>query len=103
MSRNGTRSSTKPHNVRYGADHQRRRRQVAREVALGLHVCARCSEPILATEEWHLDHADDGISYVGPSHAKCNIRAANEQRAEDARRWRELSAETTPRVIVREW
>jgi hypothetical protein len=103
VSRNGTRSSNKPRNLRYGTDHQRMRRQVAREVALGLHSCARCGEPVLPGDAWHLDHADDGMSYIGASHAKCNIRAANEQRAEDARRWRELSAEATPRMIVREW
>jgi hypothetical protein len=102
MSRNGTRSSSKPRNLRYGADHQRERRRVAREVALGLHSCARCGEQIHATQVWHLDHAADGVSYLGPSHAKCNLRAQNEQRAEDARKWREFG-EGERRLTSREW
>jgi hypothetical protein len=90
------------HNRRYGTDHQRLRRRVAREVAVGLHVCARCGGPILPGERWHLDHADSGVGYIGPSHESCNIRAANEKRAEDARNWREFG-EGERRLTSREW
>jgi len=79
------------------------RRRVAREVASGLHVCARCFGPILPSDKWHLDHADDGLSYLGPSHARCNLRAQNELRAEDARRWREGRAGDWPGVVERPW
>ena len=39
-------------------------------------ACARCGELIAPSERWHLDHADDRNSYLGPSHAKCNLQAA---------------------------
>lgn len=26
-------------------------------------------------EAWHLDHKDDGVGWLGPSHATCNTRA----------------------------
>ena len=88
---------------RYGWNHQKLRRVVAREVRLGLHVCARCCEPILATDEWHLDHTDDGSGYLGPSHKRCNLKAQNERRAADARAWRESQLVGAPRITSREW
>jgi hypothetical protein len=60
----------------WGAPHQRLRRQWARLVATGTVACARCGELIAPSAVWHLDHADDRNSYLGPSHAKCNLRAA---------------------------
>jgi hypothetical protein len=40
-------------------------------------VCARCGLPIRPGEEWHLDHDDeDRGRYLGPSHARCNEKAA---------------------------
>ena len=46
-------------------------------VASGAARCSRCGLPIAAGEEWHLDHSDDRRSYLGPSHAACNLRAAS--------------------------
>jgi hypothetical protein len=38
-----------------------------------------------SADRWHLDHADDGVGYLGASHARCNTRAAaiktNKERA----------------------
>jgi len=88
---------------KYHWSHQKLRRRLDREVRLGLHVCARCGEPILAGERWHLDHHDSGVGYLGPSHARCNVRAANELRAADARRWRELGLGGEPPFVLRDW
>jgi hypothetical protein len=60
----------------WGAQHQRLRRQWARLVATGTVACARCGDLIAPSARWHLDHADDRNSYLGPSHAKCNVQAA---------------------------
>lgn len=37
--------------------------------------CARCDQPILADQTWHLDHRDDRNGYLGPSHSRCNLAA----------------------------
>jgi len=69
------------HNARYGEAHRRVRRRVARDVQAGVAVCVRCGGPLAAGSDWHLDHRDDGDGYLGPAHAGCNVRAANERRA----------------------
>ena len=35
-------------------------------------TCARCRRAIVPGMKWDLDHADDRVSYLGPSHARCN-------------------------------
>jgi hypothetical protein len=32
-------------------------------------------------DRWRLDHAADGVGYLGPAHASCNLRAAGKVRA----------------------
>lgn len=68
----------------YGADHRRRRRQLAAQLAAGQTLaCARCGRPITAADSWHLDHADqDRGSYLGPSHAACNAAAGGRAAAQ---------------------
>jgi hypothetical protein len=56
----------------YGAAHYRARERLTPLVEAGLVDCARCGERIQPAESWHLDHADDRRSYLGPSHAVCN-------------------------------
>jgi hypothetical protein len=73
-------------------------------VQAGVVSCVRCGFPIVPSARWHLDHADDGIHYRGPAHARCNLIAA-------ARlgnlRMREKQAEDPPpgrvRAASREW
>jgi hypothetical protein len=60
----------------YGSTHQAERRRWAPIVQTGQVPCCRCGFLIGANERWHLDHSDDGIHYLGPSHARCNILAA---------------------------
>jgi hypothetical protein len=66
-------------------------------VESGYASCCRCGFPIVPGTRWHLDHRDDGLGYLGPSHAACNLRAA-------AKRGNELMrAKYAPRVASREW
>ena len=67
--------SGQTHDERYGYDHRRLRRGWQKLVDHGTVRCARCGELIQPGSEWHLDHADDGVTYLGPSHATCNQRA----------------------------
>ena len=60
----------------YGAKHQRLRADWKKKVDRGGVGCARCGKAIIPGTPWHLDHADDRSGYLGPSHRKCNIRAA---------------------------
>jgi hypothetical protein len=69
--------------TRYSYRHQELRKQVARLVAAGSAVCARCREPIVPGEPWDLDHADDGNGYLGPSHRACNRATAKAVTYED--------------------
>jgi hypothetical protein len=60
----------------YGARHQAERRAWEPLVQTGTVLCVRCGFPILPGSRWHLDHEDDGLHYLGPSHARCNLQAA---------------------------
>jgi hypothetical protein len=69
----------------YGLEHQQERKRWASIVAAGQAVCTRCKQPIAPGANWHLDHTNDRLGYLGVAHASCNIRAANELRAARAR------------------
>ena len=56
----------------YGADHRKLRARVARQVARGTVLCARCGLVIEPGTPWALDHTDDRAGYLGASHARCN-------------------------------
>jgi excisionase family DNA binding protein len=60
----------------YGSRHQAERRRWALVVESGAALCVRCGLPIAPGARWHLDHRDDGLGYLGPAHAMCNLRAA---------------------------
>ena len=60
----------------YGNNHEARRRQLEPLVATGRVACCRCGELIEPGVVWHLDHRDDRRGYLGPAHARCNMRAA---------------------------
>ena len=59
----------------YGATHRSARKRWASRVERGIVSCARCQQPILPNQAWALDHSDDRLSYLGPSHANCNNSA----------------------------
>jgi hypothetical protein len=59
--------------ARYGSQHQKLRRALAREVAAGGVLCVRCGESISPLEGFDLDHADKtGNGYLGAAHISCN-------------------------------
>ena len=67
---------------KYGAYHVRLRKQWKQRIVNGERPpCARCGEPLQPEDAhtFHLDHDDDGISYLGPSHGLCNVSAAGKK------------------------
>src|SRR4029077_13727791 len=71
----------------YGEGHQAARARLEPIVLAGGVRCARCGEPIIPGEPWHLGHADGGGKslYSGPEHVRCNLHAGGVLGAE--RRW----------------
>lgn len=57
---------------RYGGTHRQLREAVRSAVEAGGAACVRCGAPIRPGEPWDLDHAQDGVTYRGPAHARCN-------------------------------
>jgi hypothetical protein len=71
---------------RYGPEHRALRQTLAPFVAAGLATCARCLEPIEASDPWDLGHDDlDHTKWTGPEHASCNRAAPNRLRT--SRSW----------------
>ena len=56
----------------YGRHHKRLRAVWARQVEAGQVDCARCGRPIFPGQAFDLDHSDDRLDYLGPSHVYCN-------------------------------
>lgn len=84
---------------KYGADHRRLRAQWKQRIANGEHPpCPRCGHPV-ETLDFHLDHDDDGINYLGPAHADCNTLAASEK----SKRIRKARRETPNRPRSQDW
>lgn len=54
---------------KYGWQHQKARRQWATLLPL---PCTVCHQTVLPGSDWHLDHTDDGLAYLGAAHAHCN-------------------------------
>ena len=64
----------------YGSRHQKTRARLNLEVQGGNMACARCGELIQPNTAWHLDHDDeDRGTYLGPSHAFCNVSAGGKR------------------------
>lgn len=94
---------------RYGGSHKQLRKSYQRDVEAGMAVCCRCKRPIQPGAAWHLDHSDDGVTYLGPAHAKCNLRAAGKVRAAQLYGPRERPAfryephDPQARAVSRQW
>jgi hypothetical protein len=65
-----------PRKQRYRGQHDRLRRQWKNRIAVEGAACSRCGGAILPGEDFDLDHAPDGQSYLGPSHRACNRRTS---------------------------
>jgi hypothetical protein len=70
----------------YGCAYQAE--SVAKLVATGQAVCARCGYFIHPGDAWDLDHKDSRDGDLGPSHARCN-RATNKGKSRRSD-WSEL-------------
>jgi hypothetical protein len=73
----------------YGPEPRRLRAEVARVVEAGRALCARCGGSIAPGTRWDLDHSDDRMGYIGPSHVRCNRATAGGRKGqgqEDAAR-----------------
>jgi hypothetical protein len=71
---------TAPSNPKYRtAEHQAERKrwqaQLERDGWLDCMqpICLMPSRVIHRGERWHLGHAEDGVTYIGPVHPKCNV------------------------------
>jgi hypothetical protein len=84
---------------KYGKAHRAQRASWKRQVDMGGVACWRCKEPIAPGSPWHLGHADDGESYMGPEHVKCNVGGRNKAVAADARAYR--AGESTASALLR--
>jgi hypothetical protein len=73
------------------------RKRWAPIVATGQVPCARCRLLIRPGEKWHLDHREDRLGWLRPSHAYCNEKAGAERSNAIQR------ARKTPRIQSREW
>lgn len=81
----------------YGTSHQRLRARLARDVAAGRAVCARCGQPIVPGSAWDLGHDDTDPSkktYRGPEHERCN-RSAGARKGNRLRRAGQAVADVT--------
>ena len=83
-------SSGKGRGVKYGPAHEAQRKVwLARTTPQT--PCVRCSQPLGPRQRlgrngrtiglWHLDHTDDGLSYLGFAHGTCNVSAASSKAA----------------------
>ena len=72
------RAKQRLHVEKYGhrSGHRRLRAGWRPIVARGGVLCARCGLPIIPSEPFDLDHADDGRGYLGDSHRRCNRATA---------------------------
>lgn len=67
---------------KYRGEHLRERKRWKQRIANGERPpCARCTRQLEPDDAatFHLDHDDDGVNYLGPSHAVCNVRAAGKK------------------------
>ena len=71
----------------YGHAHRNYRARLAPAVEAGVVRCARCGELIEPGDFWDLDHGPDRMSYLGPSHRRCNRGAPSKQRKAARMRW----------------
>ena len=101
---NFPRSKLSPALRGYDATHVATRRWWKPIVEAGGVDCVRCGLPIARGSRWHLDHRDDGGGYLGPAHAKCNLRAAAKLGNQRMRQKKALEKpQDTTRVRSREW
>lgn len=83
-------SNGKGRGAKYDSRHEAQRKQWLQRTTPQT-PCVRCGHPLGAQQRigtngrkvglWHLDHTDDGLSYLGFSHAHCNVSVASSKAA----------------------
>lgn len=64
-----------PNRPVYGYTHRKERRRWAIKVQHEGYICPRCHRYRPPGSPFELDHADDGINYLGPACPACNAGA----------------------------
>lgn len=72
----------------YDAAHRHLRRQWEARLATGeTHTCAKCGQPVTATDQWDLGHTDNRQSWTGPEHRSCNRKDGQHKAAASIEHW----------------
>jgi hypothetical protein len=74
-----------PESRGYDAQHRALRADWSTKVDAGTVDCWRCGERIAPGSRWHLGHADDRATHVGPEHERCS--QASGSRLGGSRSW----------------
>lgn len=72
----------------YDAAHRHLRRAWEARLATGeTHICAKCGQPVTATDQWDLGHTDNRQSWTGPEHRRCNRQDGQRKATASAEHW----------------
>lgn len=72
----------------YDAAHRHLRRQWEARLAAGeTHTCAKCGQPVTATDQWDLGHTDNRQSWTGPEHRSCNRQDGQRKATAGGEHW----------------
>lgn len=72
----------------YDAAHRHLRRAWEACLATGeTHTCAKCGQPVTATDQWDLGHTDNRQSWTGPEHRSCNRKDGQHKATASSERW----------------
>lgn len=72
----------------YDAAHRHLRRAWEARLATGeTHICAKCGQPVTATDQWDLGHTDNRQSWTGPEHRSCNRKDGQHKATASAEHW----------------
>lgn len=72
----------------YDAAHRHLRRVWEARLATGeTHICAKCGQPVTATDQWDLGHTDNRQSWTGPEHRSCNRKDGQHKATASIEHW----------------
>lgn len=72
----------------YDAAHRHLRRAWEARLATGeTHACAKCGQPVTATDQWDLGHTDNRQSWTGPEHRSCNRKDGQHKATASIEHW----------------
>lgn len=72
----------------YDAAHRHLRRVWEARLATGeTHTCAKCGQPVTASDQWDLGHTDNRQSWTGPEHRSCNRKDGQYKATASTEHW----------------